>query len=165
MEDQRGSRERNVPPTIQRIAGPWRRHSASFTSSYPARRPNTDCRSKPTSAWRPFPAGSRITECLARHLSQAECIVEFAVCQQSRVGRDHGPTWTIRRLRDLCPFMSIVALVCAAADCGAGLLLPAHYWPASASERGRLFACLAVFACSCGIASGLSLISLYQSSD
>jgi hypothetical protein len=38
------------------------------------------------------PAGSRISECLARHLGQAECIVEFAVCQQSRVGRDHGPT-------------------------------------------------------------------------
>ena len=38
------------------------------------------------------PAGSRISECLARHLGQAECVVEFAVCQQSRVGRDHGPT-------------------------------------------------------------------------
>src|SRR6516162_2899690 len=33
-----------LPPTIQRIAGSWRRRSASFTSSYPARRPNTDCR-------------------------------------------------------------------------------------------------------------------------
>ena len=58
-------------------------------------------------------------------------------------------------------FMSIVALVSAAADGGAGLLLPAHYGPASASERGRLFASLAVFAGSCGIASGLSLISLW----
>jgi hypothetical protein len=38
------------------------------------------------------PAGSRISECLARHLGQAECVVEFAVCQQSRVGRDHEPT-------------------------------------------------------------------------
>jgi hypothetical protein len=26
-----------LPPTIQRIAGSWRRRSASFTSSYPAR--------------------------------------------------------------------------------------------------------------------------------
>src|SRR5262249_2217694 len=43
-----------LPPTIQRIAGSCRRRSASLTSSYPARRPNTDCRSKPTSAWRPF---------------------------------------------------------------------------------------------------------------
>jgi O-antigen/teichoic acid export membrane protein len=58
-------------------------------------------------------------------------------------------------------FMSIVALVGAAADGGAGLLLPAHFGPASASERGRLFASLAVFACLCGIASGLSLISLW----
>ena len=58
-------------------------------------------------------------------------------------------------------FMSIVALVSAAADGGAGLLLPAHYGPASASERGRLFASLAVFACSCGIAIGLTLISLW----
>ena len=38
-------------PTYRRS---WRRRSASFTSSYPARRPNTDCRSKPTNAWRPF---------------------------------------------------------------------------------------------------------------
>jgi hypothetical protein len=30
------------------------------------------------------PAGSRISACLARHLNQAECIVEFAVSQQSR---------------------------------------------------------------------------------
>ena len=58
-------------------------------------------------------------------------------------------------------FMSIVALVSAAADGGAGLLLPAHYGPASASERGRLFASLAVFAGSCGIAIGLSLIGLW----
>jgi hypothetical protein len=36
------------------------------------------------------PAGSRISECLARHLGQTECIVEFAVCQQSRVRRDRG---------------------------------------------------------------------------
>src|SRR5215831_18257109 len=42
------------PPTIQRIAGSWRRRSASFTSSYPARRPNTDCRNNPANACRPF---------------------------------------------------------------------------------------------------------------
>ena len=35
-------------PTTQRIAGSWRRRSASFRSSYPARHPNTDCRSRPT---------------------------------------------------------------------------------------------------------------------
>src|SRR5258708_6454723 len=51
-------------------------------------------------------------------------------------------------------FMSIVALVSAAADGGASLLLPAHYGPARTSERGRLFASLAVFAGSCGIVSG-----------
>src|SRR6516162_6602599 len=39
-----------LPPTIQRIAGSWRRRSASFTSSYPARRPNTDCRNNPDRA-------------------------------------------------------------------------------------------------------------------
>src|SRR4030081_2795967 len=31
-----------LPPTIQRIAGSWRRRSASFTSWYPARRLKTD---------------------------------------------------------------------------------------------------------------------------
>src|SRR5262245_41412964 len=43
--------------------------------------------------------------------------------------------------------ISIVMLVSAAADGGAGLLVPAHYGPASASERARLFASLVVIAC------------------
>src|SRR5262249_45110010 len=42
-----------LPPTIQRIAGSGRRRSASFTSLYPARRPNTDCRNNPATACRP----------------------------------------------------------------------------------------------------------------
>ena len=49
-----GAPLRRLPPTIQRIAGSWRRRSASFTSSYPARRPNTDCRNNPANACRPF---------------------------------------------------------------------------------------------------------------
>ena len=42
--------------------------------------------------------------------------------------------------------ISIVMLVSTAADGGAGLLVPALYGPASASERARLFVSLAVFA-------------------
>ena len=42
--------------------------------------------------------------------------------------------------------MSIVALVGAAADGGASLLVPTHYGPASALERARLFASLAALA-------------------
>ena len=57
--------------------------------------------------------------------------------------------------------MSVVALVGAAADGGAGLLLPAHYAPASASERGQLFVSLIVFAGTGAIASGLFLVSLW----
>src|SRR6516164_4086975 len=38
-------------PAHRRIV---RRRSASFTSSYPARRPNTDCRNNPANACRPF---------------------------------------------------------------------------------------------------------------
>ena len=38
-------------PAHRRI---MRSRSASFTSSYPASRPNTDCRNNPTNAWRPF---------------------------------------------------------------------------------------------------------------
>jgi hypothetical protein len=54
-----------------------------------ARRPNTAAStSRPALA--AVPAGSRISE--YRHLRQAECIVEFAVCQQFRVRRDRGPT-------------------------------------------------------------------------
>ena len=73
-----------LPPTIQRTAGSWRRRSASFTSSYPASRPNTDCRSNPTNAWRPF------GELLARRRAEAEGIVEFAIGQQARIGSDDG---------------------------------------------------------------------------
>jgi len=43
-----------LPPTTQRIAGSRHNRSASFTSSYPASRPNTDCRSSPTNRWRRF---------------------------------------------------------------------------------------------------------------
>jgi O-antigen/teichoic acid export membrane protein len=54
--------------------------------------------------------------------------------------------------------ISIVMLVSAAADGGAGLLVPAHYGPASESERARLFVSLAVFAGIGASAGGLLLI-------
>jgi hypothetical protein len=37
-------------------------------------------------------ARARIDKHLARYRGQPESVVEFAVRQQSRVGRDHGPT-------------------------------------------------------------------------
>jgi len=54
--------------------------------------------------------------------------------------------------------ISIVALVSAAADGGAGLLVPAHYGCASASERARLFVSLATFAGIAASAAGLLMI-------
>jgi O-antigen/teichoic acid export membrane protein len=57
--------------------------------------------------------------------------------------------------------ISIVLLVSAAADGGAGLLVPAHYGPASASERARLFATLAVIAGLGTSAAGLLLIIVW----
>src|SRR6266478_9090949 len=54
--------------------------------------------------------------------------------------------------------MSIVVLVGAASDGGAGLLVPAHYGSASASERGRLFVSLAIFAGIAASAAGLFMI-------
>ena len=36
-------------------------------------------------------AGARVGERLACHRGQSECVVKLAVCQQSRIGRDHGP--------------------------------------------------------------------------
>jgi hypothetical protein len=35
-------------------------------------------------------AGASVSEQLTRHRGQTECVVEFAVCQQSCIGRDHG---------------------------------------------------------------------------
>src|SRR5262249_38726635 len=52
----------------------------------------------------------------------------------------------------------IVMLVSAAADGGAGLLVPAHYGSASASERARLFVSLALFAGIAATAAGLLMI-------
>ena len=57
--------------------------------------------------------------------------------------------------------MSIVALVGAATDGGASLLVPAHYGPASASERTRLFSSLAVFTGIGASTAGLFLIILW----
>src|SRR5262249_39050636 len=54
--------------------------------------------------------------------------------------------------------ISIVVLVSAAADGGAGLLVPAHYGSASASERARLFVSLAIFASVAASAAGLFMI-------
>jgi hypothetical protein len=35
-------------------------------------------------------ACARIGEHLARHRAQPECVIKFAVRQQSRIGREHG---------------------------------------------------------------------------
>ena len=42
------------PPTIHRMTGSRLSRSASFTSSYPPRRPKTDWRNCATRPWRPF---------------------------------------------------------------------------------------------------------------
>jgi O-antigen/teichoic acid export membrane protein len=57
--------------------------------------------------------------------------------------------------------MSIVMLVGAAADGGAGLLVPTHYGLASPSERARLFVSLAVFAGAAASTAGVILIILW----
>jgi hypothetical protein len=36
------------------------------------------------------PTGARISEPLACHRGQPECVIEFAVCQWSGIGRHHG---------------------------------------------------------------------------
>src|SRR6516162_8925988 len=79
-----------LPPTIQRIAGSWRRRSASFTSSYPARRPNTDCRNNPANACRPFLPLRASARTSPRYLGQTEYIVEFAMGEQPSIGGHYG---------------------------------------------------------------------------
>ena len=68
-----------LPPTIQRMAGSWRNRSASFTSSYPASRPNTACRNIPTGAMPAVLARPRIREPIASRLRKAESIVKLAI--------------------------------------------------------------------------------------
>jgi hypothetical protein len=50
------------------------------------RLPEQPCQCVPTVL-----AGARVGERLACHRGQSECVVKLAVCQQSRIGRDHGP--------------------------------------------------------------------------
>lgn len=57
--------------------------------------------------------------------------------------------------------MSLVALVAAAMDGGAGLLLPLHYRLASASERGRIFASITAFSVAGASAGGLLICGLW----
>jgi hypothetical protein len=51
------------------------------------------------------PAGSRISECLARHLGQAECVVESRYANNPASDVTTNPrNWSIRRLRPWAPF-------------------------------------------------------------
>src|SRR5262249_18479193 len=79
-----------LPPTIQRIAGSWRRRSASFTSSYPARRPNTDLPEQPGQCVPTILATACVGLNITRHLRQTEYVAEFAISQQSSIGGHEG---------------------------------------------------------------------------
>jgi O-antigen/teichoic acid export membrane protein len=57
--------------------------------------------------------------------------------------------------------LSFVALVSAVSDGGAGLVMPAHYGPASAVERARLFASFGWFAGCAGTVAGLSFLAVW----
>ena len=78
-------------PTIQRIAGSWRRQlSVVHVLISISRRPNTDCRSKPTNAWRfrfsPVRASARVSPAIV--LAQVRRR-DFAIGQQSGIGGHH----------------------------------------------------------------------------
>ncbi len=81
-----------LPPAIQRIAGSWRGRLASFTSSYPARRPKTDCRNGLGEArrqtWPSAPAAlarEGVGDHLAGRHAAAERIIKLAIAAHSRV--------------------------------------------------------------------------------
>jgi hypothetical protein len=78
-----------LPPTIQRIAGSWRRRSASFTSSYPARRPNTEPE-QPGQCVPTILTTACVGQNITRHLGQTEYVVEFAISQQPSIGGHEG---------------------------------------------------------------------------
>ena len=72
----------------------------AFRSRSPDNQPcgrNTDCRNNPTCLLSVL-TGARVGERLAPRRGQSECIVKFAVRQQSRIGLDHG-TAKLRRAR------------------------------------------------------------------
>ena len=59
-----------------------------LTSSYPAKRPNTDWRNNPVNRCRVFLPRRRSDQRCARQFGQPKHIVQFAVGQQSSVGGD-----------------------------------------------------------------------------
>jgi hypothetical protein len=64
-----------------------------FALFWPYRKTGVRCRplpKHPDQMMAAVLAGANVSEHLARHCGQTECVVEFAVCQQSRIGRDHG---------------------------------------------------------------------------
>jgi hypothetical protein len=108
-----------LPPTIHCIAGSSRNRSASFTSSYPASRPNMACRNIPTGAWRPF-ASASIRERLARHRGETERVVESPWGQSQSDVTTESRNWSISRRRSnsgfsVSPFDSSARLAMAAA--------------------------------------------------
>ncbi len=78
------------PPTIQRMAGSRPRRSASFTSSYPPRRPKNRLTDLPDHAKPPVLAGTAVLEKTPGNLSQAKGIVKLPVGEKSSVGSDLG---------------------------------------------------------------------------
>ena len=76
------------PPTIQRIAGSRPGRSASFTSSWPPRRPKTDWQNNPVIACRPFLPVRGSRRLMAGHVRQAERVIRLAAGRPSGVGGD-----------------------------------------------------------------------------
>src|SRR6516162_4273001 len=76
-----------VAAAAERMAGSWRRHSASFTSSYPARRPTTDCRNSPANAAVAEPDSCRAgRESRRISLGPGLCPVGDALVRDRRLG-------------------------------------------------------------------------------
>jgi hypothetical protein len=78
-----------LPPTIQRIAGSWRRRSASFTSSVSGEATENRLTQQTDKRMAAVLAGARVGEYIAGHRGKAERGVEFSVREQAGVGGDH----------------------------------------------------------------------------
>jgi hypothetical protein len=96
-------------PTTQPIARSCASQLASFTSSYPANRPKTDCRNCATTVWRPFlPVRVSARTSLATALRPS---AEFAEGEQPTIGRDpRAAEFQLEALVETQPKTGFVAL-------------------------------------------------------
>ena len=85
-----GAPEADLRPTIQRIAGSWRRRSGVVYVLISRKPREHGLPQQPDQGMATILAGAGVSERAACHGAEAEGVVKFAIGQQAGIGRDDG---------------------------------------------------------------------------